>query len=105
MLLAKSIDMPDAYADIVTQEMIRGFDAQVKEAGSVVSGGQSVRNPWPIIGGVAQSICKKEDIIMPVNAQAGDVIVLTKPIGTQLAVNGKQWLWDSVKFANYAPAH
>lgn len=105
MLLAKSIDMPAAYADIVTAEMIRGFDAQVKEAGSVVSGGQSVRNPWPIIGGVAQSICKAADIIMPINAQAGDLIILTKPIGTQLAVNAKQWMWDATKFANYAPEH
>jgi len=31
---------------------------------SLSQGGQTVRNPWPIIGGVAKSICKKEDIIM-----------------------------------------
>ena len=105
MLLATSTTMPPDQAAIVTAEMIRGFDLQVKESGSVVSGGQSVRNPWPIIGGVAQSLCKKEDIIMPINAQAGDLIILTKPIGTQLAVNGKQWMWDPVKFAKYAPEH
>jgi len=29
---------------------------------------------------------------MPRNAIAGDVIVLTKPLGTQVAVNVKQWL-------------
>lgn len=103
MLLATSLEMPPEYATIVTAQMIKGFDEQVKEAGSIVSGGQSVRNPWPIIGGVAQSICKAEDIIMPINAQAGDVIILTKAIGTQLAVNAKQWMWDPVKFANYAP--
>ena len=103
MLLATSLDMPAEYATIVTAQMIKGFDEQVKEAGSIVSGGQSVRNPWPIIGGVAQSICKAEDIIMPINAQAGDVIILTKAIGTQLAVNSKQWMWDPLKFANYCP--
>jgi selenide,water dikinase len=105
MLLASSLEMPEAYRTIVTSEMIRGFDAQCREAATVVSGGQSVRNPWPIIGGVAQSICKAEDIRMPIHAKAGDVIVLTKALGTQLAVNGKQWLWNPDKFANYAPQY
>lgn len=102
MLLASSLDMPESYRDIVTQQMIKGFDLQCQLAGTVVSGGQSVRNPWPIIGGVAQSICKKEDIIMPINACAGDVIILTKPLGTQLAVNAKQWLWSNKKWSNYS---
>ncbi len=31
---------------------------------------------------------------------AGDVIVLTKPIGTQIAVNAHQWLED-VSTTNY----
>ena len=31
----------------------------------------------------------------PCNAKAGDVLVLTKPIGTQVAVNVKQWLSDN----------
>jgi len=104
MLLAKSTTMPDAQADIVTQRMIKGFDEQVRKAGSTVNGGQSVRNPWPIIGGVAQSICSREEILMPTGAQAGDVLVLTKPLGTQLAVNAKQWMWDAEKFAKYSPA-
>jgi len=103
MLLASSTDMPPECASIVTQLMIKGFDEQCKEAGTQVSGGQSVRNPWPIIGGVAQSVCKSEDLILPVNAQPGDVLVLTKPLGTQLAVNGKQWLWNAEKWTNYAP--
>lgn len=102
MLLAWSTQMPEQAREIVTAKMIAGFDAACKEAGTVVSGGQSVRNPWPIIGGVAQSIAKKEDIIMPINAQPGDLIVLTKPIGTQLAVNAKQWMWNPEKWAQYS---
>jgi hypothetical protein len=35
-----------------------------KLAGTSVTGGQTVYNPWPIIGGVAKTICKKQDIIM-----------------------------------------
>lgn len=98
MLLAASIDMDKEARDIVTREMIRGFDDLTKEAETHVTGGQTVMNPWPIIGGVAKSICKKEDIIMPVSAVAGDVIILTKAIGTQVAVNVKQWMGDKVKW-------
>jgi selenide, water dikinase len=33
-------------------------------------------------------------VFRPENAVAGDVLVLTKPLGTQLAVNAHQWLRD-----------
>jgi len=100
MLLASSTDMKEGDREVCTKLMIRGFNDQCKLADTQVSGGQSVQNPWPLIGGVAKSICKSEDIIMPRNAVAGDVIVLTKPLGTQVAVNVKQWsnkddVWNS----------
>lgn len=76
----------------MTRELIKGFSEACKEAGVNVSGGQTVMNPWPIIGGVAESICADSDFIMPVNAVPGDVLVLTKPLGTQIAVNAKQWM-------------
>jgi len=91
MLLAASSDMKEGDREICTKLMIRGFNDQCKMAETQVSGGQSIVNPWPIIGGVAKTICKNEDIIMPRNAVAGDVIILTKPLGTQVAVNVKQW--------------
>lgn len=101
MLLATSVDMDAKSSTIVTRELIKGFDDQVKRADSQVSGGQTVRNPWPIIGGVAKSICKKEDIIMPTGALPGDLIVLTKPLGIQIAVNLMQWMrtpkWEKAK--------
>jgi len=91
MLLASSLNIKNLDdRNIVTKYMIKGFDDQCKMADTQVSGGQTVMNPWPIIGGVANSICKMQDIIMPVNAVVGDVIVLTKPLGTQVAVNAKQ---------------
>lgn len=92
MLLAASLDMSVQDREIVTKMMIKGFNDLATEAKTQVSGGQTVLNPWPIIGGVAKSICRSEDIIMPRNAQVGDVLVLTKPLGTQIAVNVKQWI-------------
>ena len=48
------------------------------------SGGQTVMNPWLSVGGVATSICRPEEYILPDSALVGDVLVLTKPLGTQV---------------------
>lgn len=84
--------MPGELSRIVTLQMMRGFGDCCKEAGSLVTGGQTIMNPSMIIGGVAMTILKDSDIIRPENAVAGDVLVLTKPLGTQLAVNMYEWL-------------
>jgi len=39
-------------------------------------------NPWPMIGGVANVMCNKNEYIRPNNGQPGDLLVLTKPLGT-----------------------
>lgn len=91
MILAASTDMTKQERDISTTQMIKGFNDQAKDAETEVTGGQSVRNPWPIIGGTAMSVCSAEEFIKPENAIPGDVIVLTKPLGTQVAVNLNQW--------------
>jgi len=104
MILAASRDMPERERDICTREMIRGFNDLATEAGTKVTGGQTVLNPWPIIGGVATSVQKEGTFLRPEFAVAGDVVVLTKPLGTQVAVNAHQWLdrgkakyWDRIK--------
>lgn len=38
----------------------------------------------------------------PDNAIEGDVLVLTKPLGTQIAVNLHQWLADDTKWNNFS---
>jgi selenide,water dikinase len=100
MILAASTEMSKLQREVVTKLLIQGFNDTVKEADSEVTGGQSVLNPWPIIGGTATSVCTAEELIMPVNAVPGDVIVLTKPLGTQVAVNANQWRFIERKWAN-----
>jgi selenide,water dikinase len=100
MILAASTEMSKLQREVVTKLLIQGFNDTVKEAESEVTGGQSVLNPWPIIGGTATSVCTAEELIMPVNAVPGDVIVLTKPLGTQVAVNANQWRFIERKWAN-----
>jgi selenide, water dikinase len=57
MILGVSLQMNKAEREIVTSEMIRGFNDCAVEAGTMITGGQSIMNPWPIIGGVANVTC------------------------------------------------
>jgi len=92
MLLAVSKDMSEKERDVVIPLMMQGFQDTALEAGCLVTGGQTVVNPWVTVGGVASSVCGREDIIMPESGRVGDVLVLTKALGTQVAVNAHQWL-------------
>eukprot|EP01117_Protostelium_nocturnum_P010935 TRINITY_DN3954_c0_g1_i1.p1 TRINITY_DN3954_c0_g1~~TRINITY_DN3954_c0_g1_i1.p1 ORF type:complete len:283 (+),score=89.70 TRINITY_DN3954_c0_g1_i1:337-1185(+) len=91
MILAASNEMQKEERTIATRLMIKGFNDQAIAAETAVTGGQTVINPWPIIGGAATSVCTQDEFIMPDAAQVGDVLVLTKPIGIQIAVNIHQW--------------
>ena len=88
MLLGVSNRLTQRQRNIVTPLVIKGFGGEsclvectctvfyvrsfvlvhlidlCSEAGSSCNGGQSVINPWFIIGGVASSVCKKTDFIM-----------------------------------------
>ncbi|XP_064415299.1 selenide, water dikinase 3 isoform X1 [Latimeria chalumnae] len=102
MLLSVSQKMSEQEREIIMPLMIRGFRDAAEEGGTSVTGGQTVINPWIIIGGVATVVCQPNEFIMPHNAIPGDVLVLTKPLGTQVAVNAHQWLeiperWNKIK--------
>jgi len=83
-----------------------GFRDCCYAAGTEVRGGQTARNPWVLLGGCATSVLPETNFIMPNSAQAGDVLVLTKPIGTQVAVNLHQWLdIDKNRLENIKMSH
>ena len=92
MILAASSNIEQKeHRDIITSEMMRGFIDTCSLADTRVTGGHSVRNPWPIIGGCAQAVVSDDDYISPYNGQRGDYLVLTKPLGTQVTVNVAEW--------------
>ncbi|XP_055145483.1 selenide, water dikinase 1-like isoform X2 [Symphalangus syndactylus] len=102
MLLGVSNKMTDRERDKVMPLIIQGFKDAAEEAGTSVTGGQTVLNPWIVLGGVATTVCQPSEFIMPDNAVPGDVLVLTKPLGTQMAVAVHQWLdipekWNKIK--------
>jgi len=98
-LLSVSTRLSERERDNVVPLILEGFKEAATEAGTTVSGGQTVMNPWLTVGGVATSICKAEEYLVPDSALVGDVLVLTKPLGTQIAVNAYSWLDDPVRWA------
>jgi len=97
--LAISTRLSEKERDKVVPMILEGFREAANEAGSSVSGGQTVMNPWLSVGGVATSICRPEEYILPDSAVVGDVLVLTKPLGTCIAINAHQWLDEPERWA------
>lgn len=98
MILSVSTKMEEEHRDIVTRKMIEGFNDACREAGTKVSGGQTVFNPWPILGGCASTTLIEHEIIRADGLQSGDVLVLTKPLGSQIAANLALWIGDEAKW-------
>lgn len=95
MLLGLSLKMKDEERDVIVPLMVEGFKDAAKDAETKVTGGDTTLNPWCTIGGVASAVCKMEDVVWPNKATPGDVLVLTKPLGTQVAVLCYSWLRDN----------
>lgn len=60
------------------------FQKAAKKADTRVRGGQTVRCPWLLVGGVASSVSSRQEMLSIDAAMPGDLIVLTKPIGGQV---------------------
>ena len=76
-------DMPIKMAE----DILRGINDLLSELGTTaLTGGHTILNPWPIIGGVASGIAHPDQIVSHKNAQPKDIVLLTKPLGTQPAM-------------------
>jgi selenide,water dikinase len=74
---------PDVIATI-----LRGGAAKAKNAGCVIIGGHTIRNPEPIYGLAVTGIVSPKRMLTNANARPGDLLVLTKPLGTGIATTG-----------------
>ena len=64
MLLGVSNQMTLHERQVVTPLVIEGFNDLAREAGTSVNGGQTVLNPWFIVGGVASGVVTQDEFIM-----------------------------------------
>jgi len=72
---------PDLPSDIVA-EILRGGAEKVKEAGAVIAGGHTIQDPEPKYGLVTLGTCALDRLMTKSKAKPGDVLILTKPLGT-----------------------
>jgi len=69
----------------VISSILRGGLAKAAEVGCVIIGGHSIRNPEPIYGLAVTGVVDVRRITTNANARSGDLLVLTKPLGTGIA--------------------
>ncbi|KAI5732170.1 hypothetical protein M8J77_022623 [Diaphorina citri] len=99
MIVGISTQLTEDERDIIVPMLIEGFKAQASVAGVNISKVAVKLNPWMTIGGVVTSVCSSEEFVMPNQAQPGDVIILTKPLGTQMSVTIRSWLKNEEKLS------
>ncbi len=79
-------------ANLVSQKTIvsilRGGLKKAAEAGCAIIGGHSIRNPEPIYGLAVTGIVDLRKMLTNANARRGDLLVLTKPLGTGIVTTG-----------------
>ncbi|MCD4664965.1 MAG: selenide, water dikinase SelD [Bacteroidales bacterium] len=66
----------------VLEHILKGAHDKAKEAGIGVPGGHTIEDPEPKYGMVVSGIVHPEKIIKNRGAKPGDILVLTKPLGT-----------------------
>jgi selenide, water dikinase len=69
----------------VVSSILRGGLAKAAEVGCVIIGGHSIRNPEPIYGLAVTGVVDVRRITTNANARPGDLLLLTKPLGTGIA--------------------
>lgn len=80
------VGIPEKLSLSVAKEMLRGFQDFCREIGTSIVGGHTILNPWPLIGGSVTGVGKEEEVLTKAGAKVGDVLILTKPLGTQSAM-------------------
>ena len=65
--------------------ILRGGLEKAAEVGCAIIGGHSIRNPEPIYGLAVTGVVDLRNILANQNARPGDLLLLTKPLGTGIA--------------------
>ena len=71
-------------------EILAGASAKVREAGGTLAGGHTIRDAEPKYGLAVIGVAHPDQLLRKGGARPGDVLVLTKPLGTGLLVGGRR---------------
>lgn len=82
--------MPERLGRDVVKAIFAGGMAKLGEAGGVVAGGHTIRDAEPKYGMAVIGLADPAHLLRKNAAQPGDVLVLTKALGTGLIIGGKR---------------
>ena len=74
----------------VLKEILRGGQQKVQEAGGVILGGHTIADDIPKYGLAVTGWVHPDEVATNSNARAGDMLVLTKPLGTGIIISGRK---------------
>jgi selenide,water dikinase len=88
-LLALSIAaFPESLPPAALSSLLAAAAAKVREAGGLLAGGHTLRDEEPVYGLAVVGLVDPDHVWTKAGAQPGDVLYLTKPLGTGLLVHG-----------------
>src|SRR5438270_7538356 len=79
---------PDRMPLEAVEAILTAAAATVVEAGGVVAGGHTIRSEEPIFGLAVQGLVHPDQVWTKAGARPGDVVVVSKPIGTGIVLAG-----------------
>jgi selenide,water dikinase len=79
---------PKALEPQVAHDILEGGANKVAEAGGSILGGHTVRNDELLYGLAVTGVVDPRRVVRNVGAQPGDALILTKPLGTGVTING-----------------
>jgi cysteine desulfurase NifS/selenium donor protein len=72
----------DALPMEVLEQILKGAQSKAEEAGIPILGGHTIEDPEPKYGMVVSGLVHPDKVMRNTGARVGDVMVLTKPLGT-----------------------
>src|SRR5438105_9330747 len=80
--------MPEDLPVATFRAILHGAASVVREAGGILAGGHTIRDPEPKYGLAVVGVAHPDRLLRKGGARPGDVLLLTKPLGTGLLVSG-----------------
>jgi selenide,water dikinase len=82
--------IPEDMPTEAFRAILEGASAKVREAGGILAGGHTIRDPEPKYGLAVIGVASPDRLLRKGGAQPGDLLILTKPLGTGLLVSGRR---------------
>jgi selenide, water dikinase len=79
---------PDAVPPSAIAAILCGGLDKARQAHCAIVGGHTMRNPEPVYGMAVTGLVSPRRIIANANARPGDLLILTKPLGTGIITTG-----------------